>query len=68
MKSIKANIPLQELNSRVDASAKQSISEYQDGIDRVLIAFGTDARLGLSGDEARARLVRYGKNDPISGK
>jgi hypothetical protein len=50
MKPIKANNPLQALNSRLDAPEKQSISEYQDGIDRVLIAFGTDARLGLNAD------------------
>ena len=36
---------------------------YQQDIDTVLTALGTDARNGLTAKEARARLERYGKNE-----
>lgn len=36
---------------------------YQQEIENVLIAFATDAQRGLSEEEARARLDRYGKNE-----
>ncbi|HVR72299.1 MAG TPA: cation-translocating P-type ATPase [Vicinamibacteria bacterium] len=36
---------------------------HQQPFEEVLAALGTDARRGLSADEARARLGRYGPND-----
>ncbi|WP_025039952.1 cation-translocating P-type ATPase [Nitrosospira briensis] len=36
---------------------------YQQEIDNLLIGFATDAQRGLSEEEARARLDRYGKNE-----
>jgi len=41
---------------------------YQQTIDEVLTALGTDARRGLSEVEARARLERYGRNELIAEK
>ena len=39
------------------------IIAYQTPVGEVLAAFGTDARSGLSREEARARLERYGRNE-----
>lgn len=36
---------------------------YQRSIDDVVLALGTDIRIGLSEEEARKRLERYGKNE-----
>jgi len=36
---------------------------YQQPVDEVLAAFGTDARRGLGEGEARLRLQRYGRNE-----
>lgn len=44
------------------------ISAYQQSIERVLVAFGTDPQEGLSTQEARARLQRYGKNELTTEK
>lgn len=41
---------------------------YQQTIDEVLAALGTNARRGLSEAEARARLERYGKNELTAEK
>ena len=44
------------------------IIPYQQPVDEVLAAFGTDARTGLSEKEAKERLSRYGKNELIAEK
>ncbi len=36
---------------------------YQQAVQEVLAAFGTDAQRGLTEDEARLRLARYGRNE-----
>lgn len=41
---------------------------YQKSIEEVLVAFKTDRRTGLSRQEARARLERYGKNELTAEK
>ena len=41
---------------------------YRQSVDAVLAELGTDARLGLSQREARARLERYGKNELMAEK
>jgi Ca2+-transporting ATPase len=41
---------------------------YQEEIDTVLASLGTNARLGLTTDEAIARLARYGKNELATEK
>ena len=41
---------------------------YQHSVNEVLAALGTDARLGLSAGEARARLARYGTNELTAEK
>ena len=41
---------------------------YQQRVDEVLAALGTDARRGLSAGEARARLERYGTNELTAEK
>ena len=38
-------------------------AQYRRGADEVLAALGSDARAGLSHDEARRRLERYGSNE-----
>jgi len=40
--------------------------EYQEPVERVVGALGTDARHGLTVNEARARLERYGANELAS--
>jgi P-type Ca2+ transporter type 2C len=44
------------------------VAPYRQPVDAVLAALGTDARLGLSQREARARLERYGKNELMAEK
>ena len=44
------------------------IIPYQQPVDEVLAAFGTDARSGLSEKEAQERLNRYGKNELMAEK
>ena len=39
---------------------------YQKPAKRLLAALGTDARRGLTAEEARARLERYGRNELAS--
>lgn len=41
---------------------------YQQPVDEVLTAFGTDAHKGLSEKEAQERLTRYGKNELMAEK
>ena len=41
---------------------------YQQPVDQVLTALDTEARRGLGGAEARARLERYGKNELMAEK
>ena len=41
---------------------RNQMTPYQQPIGKVLAALGTDARHGLSQEEARARLERYGRN------
>jgi chromosome condensin MukBEF MukE localization factor len=36
---------------------------YRHAVSDVVAAFGSDIRLGLSDDEAQARLDLYGRND-----
>ena len=36
---------------------------YQQTVDQILTAFNTNARTGLSQEEARVRLRRYGRNE-----
>lgn len=43
-------------------------SAYQQSIEQVLVALGSDSQLGLSTPEARARLERYGKNELTTEK
>jgi P-type Ca2+ transporter type 2C len=47
---------------------QDQLAPYQQPVDAVLAALGTDARLGLSEREARARLERYGKNELMAEK
>ncbi len=47
---------------------RQRIEGYLQSVDEVLSAQGTDAQQGLSRDEARARLDRYGKNELTAEK
>src|SRR6185436_16824826 len=42
--------------------AKYPMNAYQQSVDEVLAAAGTDARHGLSEGEARARLEKHGMN------
>jgi P-type Ca2+ transporter type 2C len=42
---------------------REQTPAYRQGVDEVLAALDTDARRGLSQDEARARLARYGPNE-----
>lgn len=44
------------------------IIPYQQPVDDVLTAFGTDAQSGLSEKEAQERLSRYGKNELMAEK
>ena len=37
--------------------------EYQKTVEEVVAGLGSDARRGLSTEEARARLERYGPNE-----
>ena len=39
------------------------VPAYQQPFEEVVAALGTDARHGLTEDEARARLERYGRNE-----
>ena len=41
---------------------------YQQSVDDVVASLGTDAQRGLPGEEARARLARYGPNQLAAGK
>ena len=41
---------------------------YQQSVDEVLTALGADGRRGLSEEETRARLVRYGENELTAEK
>jgi len=41
----------------------QTADAYRQPVDQVLAALGTDPRLGLSEEEARARLQRNGRNE-----
>jgi hypothetical protein len=43
--------------------AMPSMEPYRMRVDDVLTALGGDARRGLSADEARLRLERYGMNE-----
>jgi len=43
-------------------------ASYRSEPDALLAALGTDARRGLSQDEARARLARYGRNELAAEK
>ena len=44
------------------------MTAYQQPVDEVLTALGTDAQHGLSEAEARARLERYGRNELTAEK
>ena len=39
------------------------VPAYQQPLEQVVAALGTDARIGLSHDEARARLEQHGRNE-----
>jgi P-type Ca2+ transporter type 2C len=47
---------------------RDRIIPYQQPVDEVLVAFNTDARSGLSKEEARARLESYGRNELTAEK
>ena len=49
------------------AVEQNQIPPYRQSVAEVLTALGTDAQLGLSAGEARARLERYGKNELTRG-
>jgi Ca2+-transporting ATPase len=44
-------------------SQQEQIAAYRQPVKEVLIRLGSDARNGLSEEEARARLEKYGKNE-----
>ena len=44
------------------------LAPYRQPVDEVLAALGTDARLGLSADEAQARLKSCGRNELTAEK
>ena len=48
--------------------ANNDMPFYQEPVDEVLATLGTDARLGLSVAEARARLESYGRNELAAEK
>lgn len=48
--------------SKSTIKANQGVA-YHLSIDDALVAFGADAQRGLSDDEARVRLDRYGRNE-----
>ena len=43
--------------------AREPVAAYQQGVDAVVASLGTDAQLGLSAAEARARLALHGRNE-----
>src|ERR687889_823129 len=43
-------------------------SPYQQSVDAIVLALGTDARSGLNEAEAQARLQRYGRNELTAEK
>jgi Ca2+-transporting ATPase len=45
------------------ADQANHLPPYQYPFEQVVAALGTDARLGLSGSEARSRLAQYGTNE-----
>jgi P-type Ca2+ transporter type 2C len=47
---------------------RERTEAYHQRVDEVLTALGTDAQQGLSREEARARLERYGKNELTAEK
>ena len=47
---------------------QDQLAPYRQSVDAVLASLRTDARLGLSQREARARLERYGKNELMAEK
>ena len=47
---------------------QDQLAPYRQPVDAVLAELGTDARLGLSQGEARARLERYGTNELMAEK
>src|SRR5687767_14689268 len=49
--------------SSTQASSDSSAAPYRQRVEEVLAALRTDARLGLSEAEARARLGRHGRNE-----
>ena len=51
----------------VDLSAGGT-APYQQSVDDVVALLDTDAQRGLTGEEARARLARYGPNQLAAGK
>ena len=54
--------------SSAKSSNDSSRAPYRQPIDEVLAALGTEARLGLSFAEARARLESYGRNELAAEK
>jgi Ca2+-transporting ATPase len=48
--------------------AQQTEAAYRQSIPKILTRLNTDARHGLSAEEARARLDKYGKNELASEK
>ncbi len=45
------------------AVERDETTAYQQPVDELLAVLGTDARRGLGGAEARARLEKYGRNE-----
>jgi Ca2+-transporting ATPase len=54
--------------SSAESSPASSTAPYRQPVDEILAGLATDARLGLSAAEARARLQRYGKNELAAEK
>src|SRR5687768_1545685 len=47
---------------------QEKAKRYQQSVDEVVTALGTDTLSGLSQEEAQARLARYGKNELTTEK
>src|SRR5262245_62839518 len=47
----------------ISTDNRDSVDAYRDSAEAVAATLGTDVHRGLSDDEARARLARYGPNE-----
>jgi Ca2+-transporting ATPase len=51
-----------------EISERNGTEPHQQGVDKVLAALGVNPQSGLSREEARTRLSRYGKNELVTEK